>query len=123
MGILPSKYHTPYKYFSDVSAYKKVFDILHFREGEVGKMYKRFKAIDVDGSSSVGIVEMLIHLHLEKTFFNKRVFSILDADGSGELNFGEFFLGLWNYCSIEQSDFGKIERLFYIISTMLTILM
>ena len=106
MGIFQSKYHTPYKYFADANAHRKVFQHLQLNEEEVGKIYKRFKAIDVDNSWTIGIAEFFIHLHLEKTFFNKRVFSILDADGSGDLNFVEFLIGLWNYCSLDDDDFG-----------------
>jgi hypothetical protein len=58
----------------------------------------------------VDIAEVLVHLHVEKTFFNKRVFGLLDSDASGELNFEEFMVGLWNYCSIEDQFFGKKER-------------
>jgi hypothetical protein len=44
---------------------------------------------------------------MEKTFFNKRIFSLLDSDGSGELNFGEFLLGLWNFCSVQDAMFAQ----------------
>ena len=54
------------------------------------------------------IAEVLAHLHVEKTFFNKRVFGLLDTDASGELNFEEFMVGLWNYCSVEDIFFGKL---------------
>jgi len=68
-----------------------------------------FQSIDVDGSGDVDIAEVLVHLHVEKTFFNKRVFGLLDADASGELNFEEFMVGLWNYCSVENEHFGEFE--------------
>lgn len=42
---------------------------------------------------------------MEKTIFNKRIFSILDTDGSGDLNFGEFLVGLWSFCSVENKNF------------------
>eukprot|EP00603_Paraphysomonas_imperforata_P005039 CAMPEP_0114429238 /NCGR_PEP_ID=MMETSP0103-20121206/9370_1 /TAXON_ID=37642 ORGANISM="Paraphysomonas imperforata, Strain PA2" /NCGR_SAMPLE_ID=MMETSP0103 /ASSEMBLY_ACC=CAM_ASM_000201 /LENGTH=424 /DNA_ID=CAMNT_0001598543 /DNA_START=235 /DNA_END=1509 /DNA_ORIENTATION=- len=64
-----------------------------------------FCSIDVDGSKDVDIAEVLVHLHVEKTFFNKRVFGLLDTDASGELNFEEFMVGLWNYCSVEDIHF------------------
>jgi Ca2+-binding EF-hand superfamily protein len=73
----------------------------------VGKLYKCFKSIDADGSGQVTHNEIFLHLHMEKTFFNKRIFSILDADGSGDLNFGEFLVGLWSYCSLEDKHFGE----------------
>lgn len=105
MGICPSKYHTPYKYFPELIQFRKTFNCLGVTDGEVGKLYKMFCSIDVDGSKDVDIAEVLAHLHVEKTFFNKRVFGLLDADASGELNFEEFMVGLWNYCSVEDIHF------------------
>lgn len=105
MGICPSKYHKPYKYFPELVSFRKTFDCLGVTDKEVGKLYKRFKLIDVDDSKSIEVAEILVHLHMEKTFFNKRVFGLLDTDASGELNFEEFMVGLWNYCSVEDEHF------------------
>lgn len=106
MGICPSKYHAPYKYFPTLINFRKTFECLQVTEKEVGQLYKHFKRIDVDDSGDVELAEVLVHLHVEKTFFNKRVFGLLDVDASGELNFEEFMVGLWNYCSVEDEFFG-----------------
>jgi Ca2+-binding EF-hand superfamily protein len=108
MGIFSSKYDAPYKYFG-LSEHREVFNQLKLKDSEVGKIYKSFQAIDADESKTVNINEIFIHLHIEKTFFNRRVFSILDADGSGDLDFGEFLVGLWNYCSIDNKFFGAFN--------------
>lgn len=102
---MPSRYHDPFRYFPKLREYKKTFDCLKLTDGEVGGLYKRFKSIDVDDSGNIDIAEVLAHLHIEKTFFNKRVFGLLDTDASGELNFEEFVVGLWNYCSVEDGFF------------------
>jgi Ca2+-binding EF-hand superfamily protein len=107
MGICPSKYHVPYKYFPELVGFRKTFQCLGITDREVGKIYKIFKSIDIDDSKEIDIAEVLVHLHVEKTFFNKRVFGLLDSDASGELNFEEFTVGLWNYCSVENTHFGK----------------
>lgn len=39
-------------------------------------------------------------LDIERTKFSMRVFSIFDEDSSGEIDFREFVLALWNYCTL-----------------------
>jgi len=46
------------------------------------------------------MAELLAFLDLEKTRFTKRIFSIFDEDGSGLIDFREFVLSLWNYCTL-----------------------
>ena len=43
---------------------------------------------------------MLEYLHLERTKFTKRIFRIFDEDGSGQIDFREFVIALWNYCTL-----------------------
>jgi len=40
---------------------------------------------------------------VDPTPFNKRVFGIMDEDGSGEMDFREFVVATWNYCSFEKT--------------------
>mmetsp|Transcript_479 Transcript_479/g.1123 ORF Transcript_479/g.1123 Transcript_479/m.1123 type:complete len:343 (-) Transcript_479:904-1932(-) len=105
MGIIPSRYDAPYKYFPEIFQHKEVFNKLQLKDAEIGKIYKCFKSIDTDGSKRVTLNEIFFRLRMEKTLFNKRIFSILDTDGSGDLNFGEFLVGLWSFCSIENKNF------------------
>ena len=46
---------------------------------------------------------MLDHMRLEKTKFTKRVFTIMDQDGSGEIDFKEFCIATWNYCTLSKA--------------------
>lgn len=98
----------PYKYFHEIRQFKPTFDKLHLTDLEIGKFYLLFLAIDTDGSMSVDISEVFLHLRIEKTYFNKRVFGLLDVDNSGALNFEEFVVGIWNYCTLTDSLFGTL---------------
>ena len=42
-------------------------------------------------------------LDMERTPFTERIFRVFDTDGSGQLDFREFVLAVWNYCSMDQS--------------------
>ena len=83
--------------------WKFLFEALQLRRKEVGKLYDIFKAVDVDHSGSIGLDELLNHLQIEKTVFRDRIFSIFDEDGSGQVDFKEFVLSLWNYCTLSKA--------------------
>ena len=50
------------------------------------------------------MAELLAFLDLEKTRFTRRIFSIFDEDGSGLIDFREFVLSLWNYCTLTKAS-------------------
>lgn len=50
------------------------------------------------------MAELLAFMDLDPTPFSKRVFSIFDDDQSGEVDFREFVLSLWNYCSLSHDN-------------------
>mgnify|MGYP000395057526 CR=1 FL=1 len=41
-----------------------------------------------------------MYIDIERTPFTKRVFSIFDDDGSKTVDFKEFVMALWNYCTL-----------------------
>ncbi len=86
---------------------RRQFEALQLSSKEVGKLYKIFRKVDVDGSGSIGLAELLAHIDVERTTFSERVFSIFDEDGSGEIDFREFVLSLWNYCTLSRATLGS----------------
>ena len=46
---------------------------------------------------------MMAFFQLDRTKFNKRVFTVFDEDGSGQIDFREFVASLWNYCTLGPS--------------------
>jgi Ca2+-binding EF-hand superfamily protein len=107
MGCVVSKYNNPYVNFPLLRPHRETFEKLELRRQDVGALYRQFREIDVDGSSTIDIVEMLVALQLERTKFTKRIFSIFDKDRSGHLNFVDFVLGMWNFCTLQKTSFGK----------------
>eukprot|EP01032_Pedospumella_encystans_P011241 gene11241-13081_t len=76
------------------------YQAMQLSEKEVRKLYNEFRKVDMDNSGSIGLPELLAHLDLPVTPFTQKVFSIFDDDGSGEVDFKEFVMTLWNYCTL-----------------------
>jgi Ca2+-binding EF-hand superfamily protein len=78
-------------------------DVLEIKSKDLKAVYKLFCKIDEDGSGHVGVEEFFDHFNLEYGAFAERAFSVMDVDRSGnshlKLDFSEFFVGLYNYCT------------------------
>ena len=84
----------------DQFRFKKDFDRLMLTEADIGRLYKAFVRVDLDMSGEVATWELLEHLKVERTKFTKRIFRIFDEDDSGQIDFKEFVVALWNYCTL-----------------------
>lgn len=84
-----------------------LFAAMKLTRGEVSNFYKLFKKVDFDNSGSVDIVELLTLLDVERTRFTEHVFTLFDSDGSGKVDFREFVLAVWNYCTIGATSLGN----------------
>ncbi len=100
---LQAEFLEPYKYNDKILSWKPEFDVLCLSERDIGRLYKIFRKVDVDGSGEIELAELLVHMDVERTPFTQRVFSIFDEDGSGEIDFREFVLSLWNYCALSRA--------------------
>ena len=77
--------------------YKELFNALRLTPKEVKKLYNAYRKIDVDDSDSIDVEEFFLKMDLEPSRFTDRVFKTFDDDGSDDINFGEFVIGMWNY--------------------------
>jgi Ca2+-binding EF-hand superfamily protein len=106
MGCLESsidQYAHIYIENPQLASWMKEFHSLALTDRAVFQFWQIFKKIDMDGSGSIEIAEMLVHFDIERTKFTKRVFGIFDEDGSGEIDLREFIMALWNYCTLGKS--------------------
>lgn len=92
-----------YKQRNDFEEFRDQWESLGFTEPDLTYMYEVFCSIDADGSGQISLTEMLDHLDVDRTSFAKRVFSIFDEDLSGEIDFREFVLSMWNYCTLTRN--------------------
>ena len=84
----------------DIAQHKPMFQRLGFSSWGANGMRKLFCAIDEDHSGEISIREFLKYFDLDRTKFSKRAFAIFDADSSGELDFKELTMSIWNYCTL-----------------------
>lgn len=71
---------------------------------EVDTLYKKFCLIDKDRSGSISTNELLTFLKLDDCRFSKRIFSIFDESCNNSIEFQEFVVTLWNYCTLSKSS-------------------
>ncbi len=79
------------------------FQALRLSRSELTKFFNTYKRIDRDKKGSIELQELLNFLDIENTSFTNRAFSIFDANASGKIDFREFILSLWNYCTLTKA--------------------
>jgi len=82
------------------SSWFKLFRALKLTPAEINGFYKLFRKIDVDNSGSIDTVELLTLLDIENTRFTEQVLAVFDGDKSGKVDFREFLMCTWNYCTV-----------------------
>jgi Ca2+-binding EF-hand superfamily protein len=83
------------------------FKKLDLGSNDVNRLFSCFLEIDTDGSGEISLDEFYDHFKLPRSIFSDMAFSLMDEDKSGEIDFREFILTLWNYCSY---DFKELCR-------------
>jgi Ca2+-binding EF-hand superfamily protein len=92
------------KWNKTVAPLRPTFESLGLKEDDVARLHEQFLKIDKDGSGTIELWEMLDHLDLKRNRFAKRVFAIFDVDGSNEIDFKEFVVALWQYCTLGRAQ-------------------
>ena len=81
--------------------------MLHLLPKQGYQIYKYFVSLDQKGDGEVTVEEFHKFFKLTETPFSNRVFMAVDLDGSGELDFQEFLLGIWNLCTFDDKSLIK----------------
>jgi serine/threonine-protein phosphatase 2B regulatory subunit len=82
------------------TGWRDLFSALKLTRSDVNQLLEMFNRVDLDGSGSVDLIELLTLLDIDRTRFTEQIFTIFDSDGSGKLDFREFVLSVWNYCTV-----------------------
>lgn len=93
----PDEYYLKFNLMS----YQRPFNAVGIRDNDIVQLHWVFREIDEDDSKTLSIKEFFTYFALQFISpMGKRVFSLFDADNSGDLDFGEFAICCWNYCSL-----------------------
>ena len=79
---------------------KPLFEALDINENCIQKLYNIFRICDASEDGLISDIEVMVLLGMGNTPFMERVFRIFDTDNSGELDFKEFVLAVYNYCTL-----------------------
>ena len=96
-----------YDQFPHLLRWKPDFDALMIVDADLEALYECFCEIDEDGSGEVDLMEMIRYLDLQRSKFNRRIFTLFDEDDSGEIDFREFVVASWNYCTMSKTALTK----------------
>jgi Ca2+-binding EF-hand superfamily protein len=99
----------PELYFEQVilPEMRETFDMLRLDVASSLQLFLFFVEIDDDNSGEVGLDEFHKFLGISKTRYSERVFSVLDLDMGGSLDFKEFLVGVWNCCTYGTNDIAQ----------------
>ena len=103
-GMRPDKYYDSV-IWRDLG---ETLQILGFTYDSGFDVFAAFIDIDDDNSGEVGVSEFHKWLGFPATKFSERVFGILDMDGSGQLDFREFMIGVWNWNTYDATGITKL---------------
>lgn len=86
-----------------------VYRVMNLRSKDVDKLFTAFYNIDVGEAGGGGkddalisLTEFLQYYDLERTRVNTRLFGMMDVDGSGEIEFKEFLMTVWEFCTARE---------------------
>lgn len=102
----------------------EMFSCMKLKRTEVKKLHGIFDAVDVKQIGGINIVQWLTLFDLERNHFTERIFWAFDKDGNKHIDFYEFVISLWKFCSLGEGAISKlflficvVHKLFYLCTT------
>ena len=96
-----------------LQVYSSLFDMLRIPQKNRLEIYDCFWRFDKDGSGSIDFREFANSFEIQKTAFAKRAFMMLDTGGTGEINFAQFVVACWNYCTYDKVGLASFAYFLY----------
>lgn len=107
MGALCSSKPPVSFIYPDLKKLKPFFSSLNLSENDIERLHDVFNNIDPLGKGRVLYDDLLYFLELDRTPFNERVLCMFDNDQSGMMDFLEFVMTMWNYCTFSKEGLGE----------------
>ncbi|OQS07915.1 hypothetical protein THRCLA_00089 [Thraustotheca clavata] len=98
MGLCASVPTITIPKYTTTEGMQALFYSLGFNTHDTNMLYSVFNRADADNSNGLSLHELLMFLDLDKTEFTKKTFNIMNIDGTGEIDFEEFVLAMWQFC-------------------------
>mmetsp|Transcript_31217 Transcript_31217/g.82690 ORF Transcript_31217/g.82690 Transcript_31217/m.82690 type:complete len:433 (+) Transcript_31217:191-1489(+) len=92
-----------HQYHADNEMWEATFRKLGLSVEDVTRLFNIFHKIDKDHNTTVEVIEFLGFLNLDRSPFALKAFSVMDLDRSGSINFFEFAVSTWNYCTLNKT--------------------
>lgn len=83
---------------------QKDFNLLGLTEVQVDYLFNVFQRISRSRSGMISLAEFYDYFPVERSPFSERVFSTMDINKNGGVDFHEFVLMMWLYCSLDRRD-------------------
>jgi serine/threonine-protein phosphatase 2B regulatory subunit len=101
MGLCGSSEGFEDRFLEQVRPVRKMVGKLKVGDEEAKTIFKSFEKVDRDKSGQIDVDEFFNGLKIEPTAFGERVFKVADVSNDGEIDFGEFFVAIYNFCSFD----------------------
>lgn len=82
----------------------ETYEVFGLSETQGKRFFEYFVAIDADGGGTVDQEEFHEYFNLTQTPFSERVYGALDIHDTGELNFQQFLIGIWNLNTLDHES-------------------
>ena len=106
--MLMSRFNRVYSIYPAAARAKGDFDCILLPERDVGVIAKTCsKVFQRNGPERIEIAKIFESIKLKSTKFSTRVFSMLDPNETRLIDFREFVIILWNFCTIDEISLGK----------------
>lgn len=88
--------------------WQAIFKNMKLSRKEIKQLHEKFEKLDMKRKGGIDIVEWLTFLDLERNTFTERIFCTFDRDGNRILDFYEFVVSLWKFCTLGEGSISKI---------------
>jgi Ca2+-binding EF-hand superfamily protein len=75
---------------------------LKLLRSDVDKLFQGFNRLDADTSGLISVHEFIILYKVQSASFGEMAFRVLDKDNSGKVDFLEYMIAVWNFCSLSK---------------------
>lgn len=83
--------------------WKFTFEALHLKRTDFDRFFELFCGIDISGEGYVTIAQLLKYLRIVNNSYLEKVFALFANGKTGSLDFIQFVLAIWNYCTEHHS--------------------